>query len=66
MRKTLIYALIIAVLSIAVLFIALGKARAERDCYKANQTALLADVEHYKTEIGKNAASVQKMTLTYD
>ena len=64
MKKTLIISLTIAVLIVAVEFIAIGKIRSERDRYKANQTALLADVEHYKTESGKNAASVQKLTLT--
>lgn len=64
MKKTLIYSLVIAVIAIAVELIAIGKLSAERDRYKANQTALLADVEHYKTESGKNAASVQKLTLT--
>lgn len=64
MKKTLIYSLVIAVIAIAVELIAIGKLSAERDRYKANQTALLSDVEHYKTESGKNAASVQKLTLT--
>lgn len=64
MKKTLIYSLVIAVIAIAVELIAIGKLSAERDRYKANQTALLADVEHYKTQSGLNAASVQKLTLT--
>ena len=46
-------------------FIAIGKISREKDRYKANQTALLTDVEYYKSESGKNAASVQKLTLTY-
>lgn len=66
MKKTLIITLIIAFLIAAVEFIAISKIRRERDRYKANQTALLADVEHYKTESGLNAASVQKLTLTND
>lgn len=66
MKKILIYALIIALLVIMVLFAALGKTRAEKARYEANQTALLADVEHYKTQSGLNAASVQKLTLTND
>lgn len=64
MKKIFIISLIIAFLIVAVELIAIGKIRQERDRYKANQTALLADVEHYKTESGKNAASVQKLTLT--
>lgn len=66
MKKTLIISLTIAFLGMAVEFIAIGKIRQERDRYKANQTALMSDVEHYKSENGKNAASVQKLTLTYD
>lgn len=66
MKKTLIISLTIAFLGMAVEFIAIGKIRQERDRYKANQTALMSDVEHYKSENEKNAASVQKLTLTYD
>ena len=65
MKRTLIISLVIAVLAMAVEFIAIGNLKAEKDRYKANQTALLADVEHYKTQSGKDAASVQKLTLTY-
>lgn len=64
MKRTLIITLIIAFLIIAVEFIAIGKIKAEKDRYEANQTALLKDVEHYKTQSGLNAASVQKLTLT--
>lgn len=64
MKKTLIITLIIAFLAIAIEFIVIDNLRQERDRYKANQAALLSDVEHYKTESGKNAASVQKLTLT--
>lgn len=64
MKKILIYALSIAVLAIVVEFIAIGNLSHEKARYEANQTALLADVEHYKTQSGKNAASVQKLTLT--
>lgn len=65
-KKILICALITTVLAIAVLSYALHKESAEKSRYKANQTALLADVEYYRTESGKNAASVQKLTLSYD
>lgn len=64
MNKFLIYAVSLAFVVIAGLSFALHKERAERAVYEANQTALLADVEHYKAENGKNAASVQKLTLT--
>ena len=66
MKKILIFLLIAAFAIIVGLQSSLHKTREERDRYRANQTALLSDVEHYKTESGKNAASVQKLTLTYD
>ena len=58
--------LIAAVLTIVGLSSTVNKLRGERDRYKANQTALLKDIEYYKTENGKNVASVQKLTLTVD
>lgn len=64
--KYLIILLVISILAVIGLSITLDKTRAEKDRYKANQTALLKDVEYYKTENGKNAASVQKLTLTVD
>lgn len=64
MKKALIYALAAAIAVIVVLSYTLRKTTQEKDRYKANQTALMADVEHYKTQSGLNAASVQKLTLT--
>lgn len=66
MKKLFIISLIIAFLIIAVELIAIGKIRQERDRYKANQTTLLSSVDHYKTQSGKNAVSVMKLTLTND
>lgn len=66
MKKTLVSLLAIAFIATCVLSYSNKKISEERDRYKANQTALLADVEHYKTESGLNAASVQKLTLSYD
>lgn len=66
MKKILILLLIAAFAIIVGLRSSLHKTREERDRYRANQTALLSDVEHYKTESGKNAASVQKLTFTYN
>lgn len=66
MKKILILLLIAAFAIIVGLRSSLHKTREERDRYRANQTALLSDIEHYKTESGKNAASVQKLTLTYN
>lgn len=40
------------------------KERAEKERFKANQTALLSQVKHWTTESGKNAAEVLKLTLT--
>ncbi len=66
MKKTLISLLAIAFIAIYMLSYSNHKISKERDRYKANQAALLVDVEHYKTESGLNAASVQKLTLSYD
>lgn len=66
MKKILIYSIVALVLAVVGLSYTLRKETREKQRYKANQTALLADVEYYKTENGKNAASVQKLTLTYD
>lgn len=66
MKKILIYALI-SVIAVAVgLSVALHDAVRDRDRYKANQASLLGDVEYYRTENARNAASVQKLTLTVD
>lgn len=37
--------------------------RQERDRLKANQTTLLSDIKHYKTQSGKDAVSIQQLTL---
>ncbi|MBD5381940.1 DUF6549 family protein [Clavibacter sp.] len=66
MNKVLFYAIIVLFLSVIGLFYSLHKERADKERYKSNQTALLADVDYYKSESGKNAASVQKLTLSYD
>ncbi|MDE7345145.1 MAG: hypothetical protein K2N48_00195 [Muribaculaceae bacterium] len=64
MKKLLIYSIIALVLVVIGLSYSLHKTTQEKARYVANQTALLADVEHYKTQSGLNAASVQKLTLT--
>lgn len=64
MRKLLIYiniALLIAVVSLSCW---LGNVRTEKKRLANNQEALLTDVECYKTESGKNAASVLKLELS--
>ncbi len=65
-NRILRYALILAIISVIGLSIALHKTTQEKARYKANQSALLSKVEYYQTESGKNAASVQKLTLSYD
>lgn len=66
MKKFLTYAFIAAIMTIVVLSIAVRNLSGEKERLAANQAALLADVEYYKTENGRNAASVQELTLTYD
>lgn len=66
MKKILICLALIAVVIIVGLSTALDKANKEKVRFQENQTALLQDVEYYKTENGRNAASVQKLTLSYD
>lgn len=65
-KKILIYALITAIAALVVVSIGLRNAMQEKDRYKANQAALLSDVEYYKTENDKNVAAVDKLTLTVD
>lgn len=64
--KYLVFLFITALLAIVGLSFAVNDLRGERDRYKANQTALMQSVEYYKTENGKNVASVQRLTLSYD
>lgn len=42
----------------------LSNIREEKKRLANNQESLLSDIEYYKTESGKNAASVQKLELT--
>lgn len=65
MKKTLIYSLIIALSVIGVLIYSESNLRRENAVYKANQATLLDSVKLYKTESGRNAASVDKLTLDY-
>lgn len=66
MKRLLLYGFIAALFVIAGLSVTVNRLRADRDRYEANQTALMDDVEFYKTRSGQNAATVQKLTLTYD
>lgn len=64
MRKILVYANIFLIISVLGLSFLLNNAREEKKRLANNQKSLLSDVEYYKTESGKNAASVQKLELT--
>lgn len=61
-KKYLGYILCAIVLVLALLLF--SQERAEKERYKANQTALLSDVAYYKTENERNVASVRVLTLT--
>ena len=64
MKKHLLLA-IIALLAIAGSAIyELHKYKADNERLQGNQSALLTEVEHYKTEAGENAAKVQRLQLT--
>lgn len=64
MRKILVYANIFLIISVLWLSFLLNNAGEEKKRLANNQESLLSDVEYYKTESGKNAASVQKLELT--
>ncbi|MFV0537642.1 MAG: DUF6549 family protein [Dysgonomonas sp.] len=64
MNKISIYLIGILSLAVVTLYWQLDKTVTEKQRLSNNQEALLSDVDHYKTESGKNAASVQKLELT--
>lgn len=64
MRKFLFIALVLLIGANIFLFKRLDSVKKERDRLDSNQAALLSDVEHYKTESGKNATSVLRLELT--
>lgn len=64
MNKISIYLIGILSLAVVTLYWQLDKTITEKQRLSNNQEALLSDVDHYKTESGKNAASVQKLELT--
>lgn len=64
MRKVLLYLTIALSIITVVLYVQLDKTKIEKKRLSNNQEALLSDVEHYKTENGRNVASVQKLELT--
>lgn len=64
MRKFLIGFNITLLVTVVSLSCWLGNVREEKKRLANNQEALLSDILYYKTESGKNAASVQKLELT--
>ena len=64
MNKISIYLIGILSLAVVTLYWQLDKTITEKQRLSNNQEVLLSDVDHYKTESGKNAASVQKLELT--
>lgn len=62
LKKYLGYILCAIVLVLA--WLLFRQERAEKERYKANQTALLSDVAYYKTENERNVASVRALTLS--
>lgn len=55
---------ILCVIVLVLAWLLFNQERAEKERYKANQTALLSDVAYYKTENERNVASVRALTLT--
>jgi type II secretory pathway pseudopilin PulG len=64
MRKILIYAVVLLSILTAILYWQLSEVKKEKKRLSNNQEALLTDVETYKTEAGKNAASVLRLELS--
>lgn len=57
------YLILYAVIVTALLAVVVGRSRGERQRLLQNQTALAADVEHYRTQFGQEAASAQALRL---
>lgn len=66
MKKIAIYIILALIGICAGLYAALRKSNSEKERFKANQTALLSQVDTLTTESGKHAAEVLKLTLTAD
>lgn len=64
MKRVLLIILGVLILWIVILSYGLKKERAEKERFKANQTALLSQVEYWSTENEKSAADVLRLTLT--
>lgn len=64
MKRILLIIFGVLVLWIVILSYGLKKERAEKERFKANQTALLSQVEYWSTENEKSAADVLRLALT--
>lgn len=64
MKRVLLIIFGALALWIVALSYGLQKERSEKERFKANQTALLSQVEYWSTENEKNAADVLELTLT--
>lgn len=64
MNKILLYVNMALILTVSVLSYWLNNVREEKKRLADNQEALLSDVDYYKTESGKSAASVLKLELS--
>lgn len=64
MNKILLYVNVALILTVSVLSYWLNNVREEKKRLADNQEALLSDVDYYKTESGKSAASVLKLELS--
>lgn len=66
MKKALLIVNAVLILFSCALAYGIQKERSEKERFKANQTALLAQVDTLTTENGKHAADVLKLSLTVD
>lgn len=66
MKRVLLIIFGVLILWIVALSYGLKKERADKERFKANQTALLSQVDTLTTENGKHAADVLKLSLTVD
>lgn len=66
MTKILAALLVAATAAVALMYGRVRTLTEERDRYRDNQQALIYRMNRYKTESGLNAASAQKLVLSYD
>lgn len=66
MKKAAIVTIALLLSALIASVIGMRKERAEKERFKANQTALLAQVDTLTTENGKHAANMLKLSLTVD